>query len=153
MNPETERERPDEGGAPTDCAAVLEALREEWAGSALPEAAALGLPAGAAPTEIQRGFALHLESCPFCRSEAGEILRIDGLLRRGFRDLEARIPGPAEARIQETLDSLGRESVEVRLLFRMRRGLRLVLWAAFYGFTLLALAYLAAALYRISAAE
>lgn len=90
----------------------------------------------------------HLLTCVDCRSEAEEIHQLDKAVEEIFRSLKHKLPVPAEERIEETLRRLREEPVEVEVLRRIRRPLRIVLWGAFYAFTLLAACVLAFALYK-----
>ena len=153
---------------PGTCADLRAHLRDHWLGGALgddtkaTDAMATGArPAGdaapAAPGVETQPRALpaagdgvrgHIETCSSCRRELDSIVRLDDSLRAGLRLLATSVPAPAEERLARVLETLREEGLEVRRLRRLRRGLRLVLWSAFYGFALLAACLLAIAVYR-----
>jgi len=65
-----------------------------------------------------------------------------------FQDLDGKVSTPTKERIEETLLRLRERPVEVEVLRRIRRPLRIILWGTFYAFTLLAASVLALALYK-----
>jgi predicted anti-sigma-YlaC factor YlaD len=118
-----------------DCTAAREALREEWIG---------GPPRGLAAREVHA----HVEACVACRGEALNLSRIDSTLFAGLSLLVERAPPLTEERIAETIRRASEEAFESRLLRRVRRPFRLVLWTAFFLFTLLAACLLAVAVFK-----
>jgi hypothetical protein len=147
------------------CADLRARLRDQWLSGVLGDETAAphpwrdGSPFPAAPDPVAEPDARvlpaandavrsHLATCPDCRRELDSIVRLDDSLRAGLRLLATSVPAPAEERIDRVLETLREEAFEIRRLRRLRRGLRLVLWSAFFGFALLAACLLAVAVYR-----
>jgi len=90
----------------------------------------------------------HLRTCADCRREARKVARLDRALARSLSTLGRIVGDPSQERIDATLQCLRETPPEVALLRRIRKPLRMILWGAFLGLTLLAFSYLAFALYR-----
>ena len=118
----------------SDCAEALEALRSRWIDGK--ESAGDSDPAS------------HLESCPSCRSMADEIEILDIHVARGLGYLGSLVEGTRDERVDEIIRRIREEKLDSNLIRRMRRPIRILLWIAFYSFTLLAALVLAAAVYR-----
>jgi hypothetical protein len=123
-----------------DCSAALEVLDARWTGSPLSTAAANASAAD--------DLAAHLERCPDCRSAAEDLERMDACLRTGFRELESLVGSPTREQIEETIRRVSGESPDAELIRKVRRPLRMILWGAFFAFTLLAVFVLARAIYE-----
>jgi len=117
--------------SPLQCAEVQERLRERWVH-------------GLADDSTES----HLLTCLECRDEANELDRLDKAVAVFFQDLDGKVSTPTKERIEETLLRLRERPVEVEVLRRIRRPLRIILWGTFYAFTLLAASVLALALYK-----
>lgn len=116
------------------CADALEALRSRWVDGK--DAAGAGDPAS------------HLESCPACRSVAEEIEVIDAHVARGLGYLGSLAERPLDERVDEIIRRIREEQLDANLIRRVRRPIRILLWIAFYFFTLLAAFVLATAVYK-----
>jgi hypothetical protein len=90
----------------------------------------------------------HVLTCIDCQDEANDLDRLDKSVEEFFKGLRGDISAPTKERIDATLLRLREEPVEVQVLRRIRRPLRIILWGAFYAFTLLAASVLAVALYK-----
>lgn len=93
----------------------------------------------------------HLEHCPTCRQEADELDRLGQSLEVGLHSLCSAIAETMDEGIEGTLRQIREEPRDARLLRRVRRPLRFVLWLGFLAFTLLASALLAVAVYKVVA--
>ncbi len=131
----------------TDCSKVESFLSERWverSGGSSADAAIEG--------SIDSGWTEklgeHLSVCSRCRGVADEIQRVDASLERGFHALGGSLGPPTLARIEATIDRLRSSSPGAELIRKVRRPFRLVLWGAFYAFTLVACCALAVAVYR-----
>ena len=118
----------------SDCAEALEALRSRWIDGK--ESAGGSDPAS------------HIESCPACRSMADEIEILDVHVARGLGYLGSLVEGTRDERVDEIIRRIREEQLDSNLMRRVRRPIRILLWIAFYSFTLLAAFILAAAVYR-----
>ena len=116
------------------CAEARKALRSRWVDGK--EADGRSDPAS------------HVESCAECRSMAEEIELLDVHVARGLGYLGSLVDGPPDERVDEILRRIGEEQLDATLIRRVRRPIRILLWIAFYSFTLLAAFVLAAAVYR-----
>ena len=107
------------------------------------------------PTRSRLGtpstISAHLQVCSECRSAATDLERLHRSLRGGFHELERGVSLPSEERIDAIIRRVDEDS-GARILRRLRRPLRIVLWGAFYGFILLLCCVLAVALFKVIAA-
>jgi len=92
-------------------------------------------------------LAAHLRTCVDCRRSATDLERLHRSLLMGFRRLSSDVPPLSEERIGETIRQV-QSDVSLDLWRRLRRAVRLIVWTAFYAFTLLAASLLAVALYQ-----
>ncbi|MBI4602984.1 MAG: hypothetical protein HY721_13585 [Planctomycetes bacterium] len=122
------------------CLEVQDALREDWAGAPGQRLE------GAEPLPVAVTF--HIEGCMTCRGMAEEIRRLDRELGSSLEALASGIEAPSQERIDDTLRRLSEEDPAARLLRKLKRPLRLVLWGTLYAFTLLLCSVLAVALYK-----
>ncbi len=90
----------------------------------------------------------HLDSCPGCHDLAEELARWDRRLGSTLRPLGRSIPQPSEERIAATLRDVAEEDPDVKLLRRLRRPLRTVLWGTLFALVLLAGCVLAMMAYK-----
>lgn len=90
----------------------------------------------------------HLQVCSECRSAATDLQNLHHSLQGGFHQLEHGVALPSKERINELIRRVNEDS-GVRLLRRLKRSLRIVIWGAFYGFTLLLCCVLAVALWKV----
>ena len=90
----------------------------------------------------------HIESCASCRSIAEEIELLDVQVARGLGYLGSLAETAPDERLDEIIRRIGEEQLDAKLIRRVRRPLRILLWIAFYSFTLLAAFLLAAAVYK-----
>jgi anti-sigma factor RsiW len=118
------------------CSELDEALERSWADASGPDL-----------LKLEPSLVEHLEACPRCRREADAIREVDARLSSGLGVLVETVPLPSPERIAETIRRV-EEASEARLIRRLRRPLRIVLWGAFFAFTLLASSVLALAIYR-----
>ena len=91
--------------------------------------------------------------CPACRDEVSAIQHLDRVLADTLRTSAASVPSLPERRLAATLEQLRGEPCEIRVSRRLRRGLRVVLWSALYGFLLLGASALLVALFRVVSAR
>jgi len=101
--------------------------------------------------ETPSTISAHLQVCSECRNAATDLERLHHSLRGGFHELERGVSLPSKERIEQIIRRVDDDS-GARLLRRLRRPLRIVLWGAFYGFTLLLCCVLAVALFKVIAA-
>jgi anti-sigma factor RsiW len=74
-----------------------------------------------------RGFHDDLAACAATQDEAEAVARLDGLLREGFRRLDAGTAPPAEERVRRIVEEL-RCKPHFATARRFRRSLRTLLW-------------------------
>ena len=131
-----------------DCNSALEKLDASWLEDPpvhLSTRAIPGLESGGEGDDL----AIHLASCPACRRAADDMLRLDEHLRNGFLDLESVVASPRPGVVDETLRRVREPETGADLLRKIRRPVRVILWGAFYAFTLAASSVLAYAVYRV----
>ena len=122
-------------------------LHSKWLEASLRDLEPPG-PAEGKILEFSVDLRAHVEECAQCLDEAEALKDLDEALRQSFLQLTETVSEPAqEERMDQTLAQL-REDSELGLLRRLQRGMRLVLWTAFYGFTLLGACLLVIAAYR-----
>jgi hypothetical protein len=90
----------------------------------------------------------HLKACACCQKDARDFDQVNGALLSGFSALVRVMDLPTRERMDEIIRKVREEPAEAQLLKRLRRPFRIILWTAFYAFTLLACSVLAVALYR-----
>jgi hypothetical protein len=90
----------------------------------------------------------HLSSCARCQKEARDFHQVSCDLLAGFTALVRVVDLPTREKMDEIIRKAREEPPEAQLLRRLRRPFRVILWAAFYAFTLLACSALAVALYK-----
>jgi hypothetical protein len=90
----------------------------------------------------------HLASCATCRGLAEEIDLIEAQLARGLDRLGSLVGTPPDERVEEIIRRIREEKLDSKFIRMVRRPVRILLWIAFYSFTLLAAFVLAAAVYR-----
>lgn len=92
--------------------------------------------------------AAHLAACPECRSVADELDLLDKQIAGGFLHLGSLVKGPSEETVDDVIRRIREDGAGSKLIRRIRRPIRILLWITFYSFTLLACLLLAAAVYR-----
>jgi len=140
--------------ASEDCAAVMEVLQNSWLDGPLPMGKATA-PAeraagdrGVEGDRSDRSVLNHLSTCARCRKEARDFHQVSSDLLAGFTALVRVVDLPTREKMDEIIRKAREEPPEAQLLRRLRRPFRVILWAAFYAFTLLACSALAVALYK-----
>jgi hypothetical protein len=116
------------------CAEAMEALRSRWVDGK--------------HNDGDSDPASHVESCPACRRMAEEIELLDVHVARGLGYLGSLAESPPGERVDEIIRRIREEQLDTTLIRRVRRPIRILLWIAFYSFTLLAAFVLATAVYR-----
>jgi hypothetical protein len=129
------------------CGETLEALQTEWLnGPRGRDRNERGLPGRRLPDHGPA--ATHLAACPECRSVADEIDLLDRQIAVGFLHLRSLVKDPSEETVDELIRRIREDDADSKLIRRIRRPIRILLWITFYSFTLLACLLLAAAVYR-----
>lgn len=146
MNGESKSQGRDMRRASADCAPAMEALRNSWLDRPLPGEKSASLEGPAASP--QRDAMDHLKACARCQKDARDFDQVNGALLSGFSALVRVMDLPTRERMDEIIRKVREEPAETQLLKRLRRPFRIILWTAFYAFTLLACSVLAVALYR-----
>lgn len=123
-----------------DCTQAQDLLALRWCGE------------GAPPRGEAARLEGHLLGCAACRGVAEEISRLDQQLHRGFDRLLIEVGAPSLERVEATVRRAVDLESPAKLLRRVRRPFRLILWGVFFAFTLLASSLLAVAIYQAYAA-
>ena len=90
----------------------------------------------------------HIEDCPSCQQEADELDQIGQSLQLGLDSLCGAISETMTQDIEGTLARIRELSGKARILRRIRRPLRFVLWISLLAFSLLLSVILAVTVFR-----